>query len=206
MTWAPDTWDAFCGLVDEAWPGTFDAEAASSWRVLLDDIDPDAALIALRRLLLKGQRFRPSVSELLAAVRSDPSRPTFEEAYRLIFGAGGVLRARPVVRAWASEADRARAEVEAIEKRAGTVHPLVGQFVVRQGIDRLRRLGLDDPDYGPLRRKELQVAWDVHVEAFDGREIHALAAGTGREGLRQLDPLAALGLDRVQITQGGEAA
>jgi hypothetical protein len=69
--------------------------------------------------------------------------------------------------------------------------PIVASFVERQGWDRLRNLPLDDPDWGEKHRKDLEGAWDRHVEAFDGREVVALASG-GREGLRQLDPLAGL--------------
>jgi hypothetical protein len=60
-------------------------------------------------------------------------------------------------------------------------------------------MGLDDPDYGELRRKELRGGWDRHVEAFDGRNVALLAAGPRHAGLRQLDPLAALGLGREPV-------
>jgi hypothetical protein len=50
----------------------------------------------------------------------------------------------------------------------------------------------DGPGHGHWARKELREAWDRHVDASDGRELAVLASG-GRLGLRQLDPLAALG-------------
>lgn len=200
MSWDSETWDAFCGLIDEAWPGTFDDQAANSWRVLLDGTDPADAVAAMRRLLLRGQRFRPSVSELLGELRADPSKPTFEEAFALIFGPRGVLAARPTANGpvtFASEADRAARQNQAALDRANEMHPLVAAFVARQGVGRLRELQVEDPDYGELRRKELRDAWDRHLEATDGRDVAALAVGDRSElGMRRFDPLAALGLER----------
>lgn len=201
MPWTEDTWEAFCSIVEEAWPGEFDDAAAKAWRVLFDDVPPEAAIAGVKRLMLEGRRFRPSASEVLGKGRNDPSKPTFDEAYQLIFGAGGVLAAmRSSARQMPTgpggypdpRAGALLARDAAIE-RARSFHPLIGAFVVRQGIDRLRTLPIDDPEYGELRRKDLREAWEAHVEAFDGREVAALAAGASDRGeLRALDPLAAL--------------
>lgn len=172
MTWEPQEWDAFCSLLEEGWPGVFSESTAEAWRVLLDATPPQTAVTALRRLLLEGRRFRPSVSELLAATRHDPSRPTFDEALVLI---------RRALTATFGERD-------ALERLS---HPLVRSFVQRQGVDRLRMFPLDDPVWGEKHRRDLEGAWDRHVEAFDGREIAALASGSG--DLRRLDPLAPRG-------------
>lgn len=211
--WDTETWDAFCSLIEEGWPGTFDAAAADSWRVLLDGVPPGDAVAAMRRLLFAGQRFRPSASELLSELRNDPSAPTFEEAYRLIFGPAGVLAARPGTGGpvtFNSEAERRAASNQAALDRANTFHPLVATFVARQGVGHLRSLGVDDPDYGDLRRKELRESWDRHVTAMDGRDVAALAAGHDRSalGLRKFDPLAALSHiapDQPAIEAGGPA-
>lgn len=189
MTWQPDEWEAFCALLEEGWPGTFDDSTAEAWRVLLDSTPPQVAVEALRRLLLEGRRFRPSVSELLAATRDDPSQPTFDEAYWLIFGPRGALRARSTGVAL-HEGEQRQSENDAALERARTMHPLIASFMERQGLDRLRMLPLDDPDYGEIRRKELREAWERHCEATEGRVIAALASGSGE--LRQLDPLASL--------------
>src|SRR5207237_9035503 len=101
--------------------------------------------------------------------------------------------------------ERRRLYRAAARERASQLHPLVGSFVERQGIDRLREMPVDDPDNGHWRRDELRTAWAVHVEAFEGREVAALASGEGREGLRRLDPLAGLDAPRPQLepTTGG---
>lgn len=197
MTWTGQQWDAFCGLLEEAWPGEFDDQTSGSWRILLDGIAPATATEALRRLLLEGHRFRPSVSEVLAAARRDPSKPTFDEALELIYGAGGIMRARPSELRWADEGERLAAYRRAALERAAQTHPLVHAFVARQDLDRLRGLALNDPQWGEKRRADLERAWNEHVETWDGRGVAALASGE-RLGLQKFDPLAALG--RAGIT------
>lgn len=192
MAWTDQQWDTFAGLLEDGWPGEFDDRRGDAYRLLLDAIEPADAVRGLQ-VLLRTSRFRPSAAEIVQAVEHDPSRPTFDEAYRLIFGPRGILAARPAVTRWADEAERRRLYNRAARDRAAELHPLVGAFVDRQGIDRLRELPVDDPDYGELRRKDLRQQWDEHVQAFAGREIHALAAGDDRQhGLRRLDPLAAI--------------
>jgi hypothetical protein len=180
VSWGAAEWDAFAGLVEEGWPGTFDDDAAASWRVLLDGTAPGVAVTALRRLLYSGRTFypRPAVSDLLAELRHDASAPTFDEALVLL-------------RRALSHSTGDREALDALQAQ-----PLVGAFAQRQGTQRLRMLPVDDPDWGEKTRRELREAWDRHVDAFDGREVAALAAGTGE--LRQLDPLAAL-----QLARGG---
>ena len=196
MSWDDETWTMFCALMRRGWPGEFTGADATAYRVLLDGTDPPQVVEALRRLLLRGQRFRPSAAELLGELRADPSRPTFAEAYRLIFGKGGVLRARPATTRWASERERLARFDDAARARAAGMHPLVAAFVDRQGLDRLRSLPLEDPDWGEKHRRDLEQQWDTHVEAFDGREVAALATGRGRGELERFDPLAALGVAR----------
>lgn len=195
----------FFDLLDNGWPGDLTPGQVKAYQTLLDGTDPEVVVAGLRRLLHRGQRFRPSAAELLGAANHDPSRPTFDEAYRLIFGARGILAARPTVRNYTDIGDRAAAYRTAARERAASMHPLVGAFVERQGLDRLRGLDLTNPQWGAKRRDDLKTAWEEHVEAFEGREVAALASGEGREGLRRLDPLAGLGVPRPQLepTTGG---
>jgi hypothetical protein len=200
-TWNDETWDSFCALLEEAWPGTFDDDAGDAWRLLLNDADPRQVVNAMRRLLAKGAKFRPSVAELMAEMRADPSLPTFDEMFVIVFGPAGVLSARPQSREWKNEGERKASYTEAVVEACKHHHLLVGAFVIRQGITRLKELPIFDPEYAGLRRKELQQAWEAHLEAHEGREVHALVAGTGNQGLRQLDPLSALGLDPAPTPQ-----
>lgn len=180
MTWTDQTWAQFCALLDDGWPGDLTPDQANAYRVLLDLADPAEVVGALRRLLYQGHRFRPSAAELLGELRRDASEPTFDEAYRLIFGPGGVLRSR----------------------RSVDVHPLVTAFIERQGEPRLRALPLDDPEWGHRHRRDLAAAWDRHVTACRDRDVAALAAGR-RGDLARFDPLRVLhGPDQAQIGQG----
>jgi hypothetical protein len=111
--WTDEQWAMFFDLLDNGWPGDLDESAAAAYQVLLDRTEPAEVIEALNQLLHAGARFRPSAAEILGARRRDPGRPTFEEAYRLIFGAGGVLRARPMVRRYLDEAERKRMYDEA---------------------------------------------------------------------------------------------
>lgn len=184
MSWTNEDWSAFCVLLDDAWPGQFSESAFHSWRALLDGISSELAVEALRRLLYGGQRFRPSVAELLAACRADASRPTFDEALGLIYRTLSTS-CRGV---FADHSEMLRAEHRAIRQRASELHPLVASFIECQGIERLRSLPLDHPTWGEKHRKGLQEAWERHVEVGERREVAALASG----GLRQLDPTASL--------------
>lgn len=201
MMWTDETWAKFFDLLDNGWPGDLDPDATDAYQVLLDGTDPAMIVEALRRLLHRGARFRPSAAEILAAAREDPSKPTADEALELIFGRGGVLAARPKRRVGIILADeREQLLEEARRDRLAAMHPLVAAFVERQGgLRRLARLNLDGPDADgidrtELRRRELAMAWNEHVEAFDGREVAALASPRSTAGqLTRFDPLAALG-------------
>lgn len=210
MTWTDQQWGMFFELLDKGWPGDLDEGGAEAYRVLLGDIDPQIITAGVRRLLMQGARFRPSAAEILGAARHDPGRPSFAEALVLIRHA---LVARPPrgarydddpepeddeprPRGWRSaERKRSDAEHGAVTDRLAAMHPLVAAFAQRQGIDRLKRLQLDDPEWGEKRRADLEASWDEHVDTFSGREVAALAAGERREtGLQRLDPLAAIGI------------
>jgi hypothetical protein len=193
--WTEERWAMFFELLDKGWPGELDEQDAPAYRVLLGDVDPERIVAGLRRLLHHGARFRPSAAELLAAGRRDPGRPTFPEALRLIFGVRGVLRARPEQRRYDTPGERHRLYRDAALQRASLMHPLIGAFVQTQGLDRLRELQLEDPDYGPLRRKELEAEWNAMLERFDERQVaaDALPVGDARRGqLHSFDPLVAL--------------
>jgi hypothetical protein len=179
--WTEREWGLFFDLLDKAWPSHLEPGADRAYRLLLDGTDPERVVQGVRRLLHQGARFRPSAAEILASGRADPGRPTFAEAYRLIFGPRGVLQARPTERRFHDAGDRARAYDQAALTRAAGMHPLIGAFLATQGLDRLRDLRLGDDEYGELRRRELAVA--------------PLPSGDARRGrLRALDPLTALGL------------
>jgi hypothetical protein len=153
-----DQWDAIGLLLDQGWPGEFPPEAQGAYRVLLEGFDPEQILAAIRVLVRRGGRFRPSASELAGELQSDPGRPTWGEAFRLLFASRGLLTVRP--------------EAFAIE-RAEERHPLLAAFIRQEGYDRLRTLAVHDPDWGERTRRELEQAWKSLGERAD----HRLASG-----------------------------
>jgi hypothetical protein len=192
-------------------------------------LTPDDALVALR--MCDGQ-FPPSAPELAALARRDPSRPTSAEALAAIFGPDGVLhpftsRAREMRERIAAcergcsdgwliddESNTAApcdcrgmsaAATDAVMlARAADVHPLLAAFVQTQGLDRLRRLDLDDPDWGQARRKQLADEWEEFVDVNETRDVAALTAGR-RGGLGRVDPLRALPAARARLAPVREA-
>jgi hypothetical protein len=196
VPWLELEWDGFCALVDEGWHGEFDASARAAWRLLLDRHEPAKVITALEQLVARGLKHRPSVSEIVAAIGTDPSRPSFAEAIQLIYGPGGVLHARPADRTWRDERERRRLFDDAAITRADGMHPLIGAFVRAQGLDHLRATNIDDPEWGPARRAGLQREFADFAGRVDDRQAAALAAGApALEGLHRFNPLAALGMN-----------
>ena len=181
-----EQWDAIALLLDKGfkWREPFGGAQLTAYRLLLDGYDEEQIAGALRTLVARGQVFGPTPGELVEVMRHDPSRPTFTEAYRLIYGRGGLLWTRGV--------------------RIDDVHPLLQSFVGRYGLDRLRLLEVDHDDYGDLKRRELESQWDAHCEAMEGRDVAALALSRSDRGsLGRLDPLAALGIgQQPQLKEG----
>lgn len=201
MTWHPDEWSAFCGLMEEAWPGDFDEDAQAPWRILLDDVSPLAAVTALRKRLYAGHRFRPSVAEFLRAVSEDPSVPTFDEAWMLISralaapGFGGARRDLIAERGSSviSEEERKRLWDAQVAAAIAACHPTVQSFVAVMGLKRLEVLKgkAADEEWGEKNLRDLRELWTEHLEKGETRQVAVLAAG-GSSELRQLDPLSAL--------------
>lgn len=199
-------WKPVAGALLGSWPSqvsSWGREALAAFFAELEarGVSPDRALVAIRS---HDGAFPPSAGELAALARCDPSQPTFVECYALIYGRGGILRARPAESTFADEGERGRAYRAAQRARAATMHPLVGSFVDRYGLDRLELLPLNDPEWGDAKRRDLEAAWDAHVEANEGRLVRAIAERRG-DGLARLDPLSSLpGAERFPLRQIGD--
>lgn len=211
-------WDVLCALLHEGWPGDFDDETATVWRMMLADFDADQVGRGVTAHMARGGSFRPSVSELVGEIRRDPGKPTFAQVVEAIFGPDGVLspmtsRAR-VRRAriaacqlgcddgWSVDEATNTAtpcECRGVSEpvtdeirlvRADERHRLIGGFVRDQGLARLRRLDLEHPKHGEARRKLLGDAWEEFLDREETREVHQLAGGRRRGELVRFDPAA----------------
>lgn len=157
-----------------------------------------------------GTDFPPSAPNLAAAALRDPSEPTFDEMLLLL---GRAFRAgrRPLTQDFDTEAQMIGARQELVRAAARAMHPSVASFVVRCSDlgrleDELAELN-GDGEYAGARRRDMQERWERHCGAIEGREVAALASG-GRRGLRQLDPLAALGISASagELAAGDESS
>jgi hypothetical protein len=198
MTWTAQEQRDVANALLGSWPGTIAAWGKEAFAAYLGELEArglDAIqVLTAIRTWPSGSDFPPSAPNLAAAAIHDPSRPTFDEAFALIYGRGGVLRARPADSTFADAAERDRAYLQAARQRAAQLHPLIGPFVERFGIDRLRALEVDHDEYGDLKRRELRQHWEQFVEATEHRRVAAIASPRREEGLARLDPLAALGV------------
>jgi hypothetical protein len=177
MPWTEKSWDAFCSLLEHGFPGPFPEEAGDAYRALLGDYEPAEIVKALRSLIRKGGRFRPSASEIVGELTTDPTKPTFTEALSAI---------RQVV--------PIRPDSAALD-RAERIHPYLAAFIRSAGLDRLRQWPIDDPEYGSVERKRLKDEWDSFVERADERVAHGLAleqSSASQLGLRRPDFAGAL--------------
>lgn len=206
--WSEHQWDTCASVLQRGFAARDDLEPAdlAIYKLLLVRlVEPDVALNALTELVVAGQKWRPTPSEIVERCLRDASRPAFEtEVLELLFGRHGITRVQPPPRGLWREGERQAAIDRLAAKQLATMHPLVASFVQRVGLEWLRalRYEISDAEVGQWRRKDLRRAWDEHVEAFDGREVAAIAAGTGSEGMRRLDPLVGLSELEQQRARG----
>lgn len=197
MTWTAEAQREVKRALLGSWPGTITAWGKDAFAAYIGELQARgleaAQVLTAVRTWPAGSDFPPSAPNLAAAALHDPSVPTFPELLVLLNGPGGILNARARSHKSSWEAgERDRADADAIRERASRAHPLVALFVERIGIDRLRSLGLDDPQFGEARRRSLEKEWRDHVDTMGDRDVRSLASGGRRGELGRLDPLAAL--------------
>jgi hypothetical protein len=197
-------WAAICALIGGWWPQPFGADEATSWRVALDGYEPAAVIAALHVALADGGEYR-SLPRVIRALVDDPSRPTADEALAAIYGRGGVLRARPPYPpgGWTGD-EFERAQSACTLARADEIHPLVGAFVRARGLHTLRRLPVDDPEWGWRHRQQLADDWARHCATMAGRDLAAITAPRGTRGLARFDPAAAIGIRPGALPAGDD--
>jgi len=169
-----------CFLLREGWPGQFDDRKTAAYSAFLLGHDHEAIMAALHRLVAKGARFVPSIGELVGEAAQDPSLPSWDEAWQAL-----------------QRAMKKSPEAAALAHLEREAHPWVAAFLRMVGWQTLRNTPFWDPDFGPLRLKELREAWVAWVERAESRQRSGLpveqgAARTALTGPRRLDPLTAL--------------
>jgi hypothetical protein len=162
---------------------------ASSYRILLDKYEPEQVVAAIQSMVDGGRQYRPMPGEVVAAIRHDPTMPTWPEAYR------DVMRALRVHTPYqASDGEKEAIAVGWLREHS---HELVAAFFRAQTYAVLSMLPLNDQDDdGKFAVKRLREDWEAFVERADDRIAQGLPLdqGTARKqlGPRKPDFAAAL--------------
>lgn len=195
MTDKGATWAQVTQVLLGSWPSqvaTWGREGIAAYVAELQarGVSAAAAIVAVRS---SSSAFPPSAGELAELARRDPDDPLWPEVQQLIFGRGGVLAARTQVRkGWWEPGERDALDDEEASKRAASLHPLIAAFVESQGVERLRRLDLADPEFGEARRRTLAREWEEFCDVTERREIAAVVRRRVGGGLRSLNPAGSL--------------
>lgn len=195
----PDEWNTIALVLDKGfkWREPFGEAHETTYQLLLDGYDAEEVAASLRMLVARGQVFGPTPGEIVALLRAEPQRPSFDELCELLFGKGGI--------AYPSDESVALERCEGVEARLGLGQPLLSGFVRRVQFKRLRGIAFEmkSGEWGEVERRRLREAWDQFVADVDERGIGALAPGRRGE-MARVDPLAAIGAGRQAIEAGKE--
>lgn len=182
-----DEWDACAYLLENGWRADWDDNRDEAYFRLLQGFEAQAILAAIQALVEEGQRFLPAAAEIAAKARSltEPSMPSWTEAWAAIERA--LVRQNPAT--------------------LKEVHPLLAAFVEVEGFERLSMIEFYDPEYGPVRLRDLEARWNDFLERARERVQNgrALEAVGHRNGLpTKFDSTAVIGAvrERRQIGAG----
>lgn len=201
MSWTADGQEKVARVLLGSWPTTVagwgrDGIANYVGELEARGLTAEGAVVALRSC---EAEFPPSAATAAKIARQDASAPTFDEAWKVIMRAltaPGYAEARRQQIAetgstFVSDEDDRALEHRARQDAIADAHPLVRRFVDVLGWGKLA--DATEGDYAGPRQHELRERWAEMAHAVEGREIAALASGSGREGLHRLDPVGALG-------------
>lgn len=177
-----DEWEFVSGVLEECWPGEWTERTGPAYKFMLASYSFAAVSAALKAWAASGKTFRPSASDLLSKLHSDPGEPTWTEAFAAIFGRRGVLSKRD--------------ERECLAFAYAEFHPFIAAFVDSKGVGELKMLGIYDDEWGSARREQLRKEWEAFSEVAKERAARGLPLVTGGKtgGLQRMSPLAELGI------------
>jgi hypothetical protein len=169
MSWTDDEREAACFALEAYWPGEFDESMRVAYLGQLERYAPADVLRVLNRLLHRpDQKFRPSVHEIVCALRGDERPASFPEAWSLIeqavirFGCSiyspRFAEQHRAAIAWLAERDR---------DTAG--------WAARRGLFQLEgslgREEVGDPEYGGAVRHRLGLEHGDWIAECDQRQL-----------------------------------
>lgn len=197
-------WTQIAGILGKWWKGEFDPDTEEVYKMMLDSYDQDRVLAALARLTETGRPFLPTGPEIVAAMREDPSWPSWTEVFDALRAVGRAGLLGPY-----GDREKAMAMLTA-------AHPVVAGFANREGLRRLHEAPFEDPDYGELEAKRWEDRFAEYAATIKGRQRAGMsleqAVGWLRlpkpaatTGLTRLDPAAAIEGESSKPARGDEA-
>lgn len=150
-----DQWEAICQHLDLCFAGEFPDDKADAYATFLAGLDAIDVMGAIHVLAHGGQRFVPSVGEILGVLDEATGPPPFDRAWRALeralsrYGRGNVAYA---------------------ESALVNQHPAVVGWVRSYGWRRLTREPVNDPDHGGAVMYRLGRSYRDHCSELMLRE------------------------------------
>lgn len=192
-------WAVAAMLLENGWPGAFDADRERAYRVLLASFEGQAVggqpllVAAIRGLCERGARFMPSAGEIAA------------ECVRLVGGQVSEVDDTPSPAAVVIAAEAATygepGQSSAVARLGRECGPIAASWLASVGISRIKSVDLGPEAFdGQRNRRDLERDFAAHVERERGR----LASGLP---LLQVDDRGRIAQpERLRVIGRGDAA
>lgn len=167
-----EEWDAICLHLDLAFAGEWDDDKADAYATFLGALEASDVMGALHVLAQGGQKFTPSVGEIMGVIDQAHGPPPFDKAWQEV---------RRAISTWVVWGDRPRARA-----LLGESHPAVLDWLDAYGWDRMRGEEVDSPEYGGAIMHRISKSYGEHVADFRLRE-RAERRGLPGAPVRQLE-------------------
>jgi hypothetical protein len=165
MSWNPADQRAVATALLGSWPDTIARWGQEAFAAYLSELEARGLYAADALLAIRawppGSDFPPSAPNLAGVALRDPTWPDWTDAFAQIWGTGRDRRDR---------------------------HPVVAAFIKRYGEQRLELLEIYDPDYGAIRQREVQEAFERFAARHEQDSRATLAAIASQERERGLRP------------------
>lgn len=175
-------WEVLSGVIEHTWSGDWDGRKAGVYYDMLRGYEATEVRDAILRLVQEGQRWRPSIAEVVAAINLayDTPLPAWRETWQTILTALG------------------KRDEDVAREMLDDCHPLLPAFIDTCGWTELRQRPFFG-DYGAIEQERFRKEWEEFADVARTRLKQGRAKDVieGRSGkVRRLDASATLiGLD-----------
>jgi len=151
-----DQWAAICLHLELCFAGEWDDDKADAYAEFLGRLPCEAVTAAIAVLAENGQRWIPTVGEILGVLDRASAPPPFDKAWAYIARA---------LASWGAWHDRAVAE-RALQGQ----HPAVLDWARTYGWERLQREEINSPEHGGAIMYRLAKSYAEHCAEYRLRE------------------------------------